>query len=65
MPYNSSHILSPPQTYGGNVQTQTGKLFPDLLLAFGVDPAIAIARNSYGYGIDYMGQPPETSHRPP
>ena len=40
-----------------NVATQTGKLFPDLLVAFNVDPAIARARN--GYGIDYMGQPPD------
>ena len=40
-----------------NVSAQTGKLFPDLMVAFDVDPEIVIARN--GYGIDYMGKPPD------
>ena len=40
-----------------NVSAQTGKLFPDLMVAFDVDPDIVMARN--GYGIDYMGKPPD------
>ena len=42
---------------GWNVRQREGLLYPDLLIAFGVDPAAAIARR--GYSIDERGKPPE------
>ena len=42
---------------GWNLSRRRGLLYPDLLVAFGVDRAEAIARR--GYAIDYHGKPPD------
>jgi Uma2 family endonuclease len=42
---------------GWNVRQRRGLLYPDLLIAFNVDPAAAIAQR--GYAIEERGKPPE------
>ena len=42
---------------GWNVRRQHGLLYPDLMVAFDVDTAAAIAQR--GFGIDDRGKPPD------